>query len=74
MAGAPRVPVASMIGIALRGAVKDGGDPCRKPRRHTTTEAPRAEEPCFPISDGVFESGQFARGLDRGIKLAKVKQ
>jgi hypothetical protein len=63
-----------MVGIALRGAVKDCGDPWRKPRRHTITEALRAEEPYFPIPDGVFEPGPLAKGLDRGIKLAKVKQ
>ena len=41
---------------------------------HTTTEAQRAEEPYFQIPDGVFELGKFAKGFDRGIKLAKVKE
>ena len=53
-----------MTGIASLGATS----------MHTTTEAQRAEEPSFPIPDGVFEPGPFAKGLDRGIKLAKVKQ
>ena len=40
---------------------------------HTTTDEDRARETFFQIPDGVFEIGKFAKGFDRGIKLARVK-
>ena len=40
---------------------------------HTTTEEDRERETFFQIPEGVFEIGKFAKGFDRGIKLAKVK-
>lgn len=43
-------------------------------KMHTTTPEAREQQPFFQIPEGVFEIGKFAKGFDRGIKLAKVKE
>ncbi|MBL8333660.1 MAG: tRNA-dihydrouridine synthase [Rubrivivax sp.] len=41
---------------------------------HTTTPENREQQPFFQIPEGVFEVGKFAKGFERGIKLARVKE